>query len=551
MAQAEVTVPLIVGRYALHEKIAAGGMANVYLGRLAGAVGFMRTVAIKRLHAHFAADPEFAAMFLDEARLAARIRHPNVIPTLDVVASRGELFLVMEYVEGESLSQLMRALHPAGKRIPIPIAVSIMSGVLQGLHAAHEAKNDQGDPLGIVHRDVSPQNIIVGTDGVPRVLDFGVAKAIGKLHSTRQGEIKGKLRYMAPEQLLGAAELDRLTDVFAASIVLWETLAGKALFGGETDGQIVRKIIDQPIQPPSALNPDVPLALDEVVLRGLERDKEKRYQTAAEMAGALEDAVAGATPRKVGEWVKSAAGERISERAAKVLQVEQFTPTAQRRALAAETLRTDPPPADEAAAPAALPRPPTPAVPMKANGSVDEVPVREGTLRMTSGEVPREALGVAPASGAEAAPDLSAEELSASGLAPRKGIPLPFLVAGAGAALLLLVGIGLSIGRSEKSAGGAVGSSTVAAHASSSATTAAAGTPPSATPHAAPSAEVVSPTASAAATSTGAPTQAAVGVWPTGVPLGTAGRKPIPTAPATKPTTSAKPAGSGSIYTRD
>jgi len=193
----------VVGRYALYAEIAAGGMATVHFGRLLGPVGFSRTVAIKRLHPQFAKDPEFVSMFLDEARLAARIRHPNVVPTLDVVATQGELFLVMDYVQGESLSRLIRAARERGHRIPPRIVSSILTGALHGLHAAHEAKNERGEPLNIVHRDISPQNVLVGSDGVPRVLDFGVAKAAGRVQTTREGQLKGKLAYMAPEQIGG------------------------------------------------------------------------------------------------------------------------------------------------------------------------------------------------------------------------------------------------------------------------------------------------------------------------------------------------------------
>src|ERR1700733_14777693 len=183
----------ILGRYALYDEIAAGGMATVHLGRLIGPVGFSRTVAIKRLHQQYAKNPEFVAMFLDEARLAARIRHPNVVPTVDVVAMEEELFLVMEYIQGESLSRLFRAASVAAAPIPRSVAVTIMAGVLHGLHAAHEAKTEHGQPLDIVHRDVSPQNVLVGVDGVARVLDFGVAKAAHRVQTTQDGRIKGKL----------------------------------------------------------------------------------------------------------------------------------------------------------------------------------------------------------------------------------------------------------------------------------------------------------------------------------------------------------------------
>ena len=220
---------LVLGRYALHAELASGGMATVHIGRLMGPVGFARTVAIKRLHAHFAKDPEFVSMFLDEARLAGRIRHPNVVPVLDVVAEQGELFLVMEYIHGDSLSKLLRQVREQGEKMPLGVTVSILAGALQGLHAAHETTNDQGEPLEIVHRDISPQNIMVGADGITRVADFGIAKAAGRAQSTQDGQLKGKLCYMAPEQL-AQRPVDRRTDVYSASVVLWEALTGQRLF---------------------------------------------------------------------------------------------------------------------------------------------------------------------------------------------------------------------------------------------------------------------------------------------------------------------------------
>jgi serine/threonine-protein kinase len=173
--------PKTVGRYTIYGEIASGGMATVHLGRVQGHGNFARTVAIKRLHPQYAADPDFVAMFLDEAWLAARINHPNVVQTLDVVSEEGELFLVMDFVHGESLSRIWREVRDAGGSAPLPITASIVCGALYGLHAAHEAKDEAGKPLNIVHRDVSPPNIIVGVDGVARVLDFGVAKASGRL----------------------------------------------------------------------------------------------------------------------------------------------------------------------------------------------------------------------------------------------------------------------------------------------------------------------------------------------------------------------------------
>ncbi len=315
------TQPLLVGRYAIYDEIASGGMASVHFGRLLGPVGFTRTVAIKRMHAQFAKDPEFVAMFLDEARLAARIRHPNVVSVIDVVATQGELFLVMEYVQGESLAKLWRAARDAGVEIPIPVIVSIMISVLQGLHAAHEAQSERGKPLGLVHRDVSPQNVLVDVDGVTRVLDFGVAKAAGRVQTTEDGQLKGKVPYMSPEQVRGAP-LDRRTDVYAAAVVTWELIAKRMLFQGENPANTVEKVLYGKVEPPSRFSPDAPLELDGIVLRGLQRKPHARPATALEMAQELERAVRPAMISEVAAWVRKTAGDTIQRHAAMVAEIE-------------------------------------------------------------------------------------------------------------------------------------------------------------------------------------------------------------------------------------
>jgi len=318
--------PRIVGRYALFGELAAGGMATVHFGRLVGAVGFSRTVAIKRLHPQFAKDPDFVGMFLDEARLAARIQHPNVVSTLDVVPIEGEVFLVMEYVHGEALSKLIRAARKNQQLVPPRIAVAILAGALHGLHAAHEAKSERGEPLGIVHRDVSPQNILVGTDGVPRVLDFGVAKAAARVTSTRDGQMKGKVSYMAPEQMRGRG-VDRRTDVFAAGVVLWEALTGRRLFDGQDPGEILAKLLEARIPRPAEVEPSIPSQLDDIVMRALSRDINQRWSSARELAIALEHTGAIALPREVGEWVESVGGDVLAERAAHVAAIESASTT--------------------------------------------------------------------------------------------------------------------------------------------------------------------------------------------------------------------------------
>ena len=314
----------VVGRYAIHGENASGGMATVHFGRLLGPVGFSRTVAIKRLHAQYAKDPEFVAMFLDEARLAARIQHPNVVSTLDVVALEGELLVVLEYVQGEALARLVRRQKKLGGTIHPRVVGSIVAGVLAGLHAAHEAKSERGTPLGIVHRDVSPQNVLVGADGVAKLLDFGVAKAAGRVQTTREGQIKGKLAYMAPEQLRGAP-VDRRTDVWSAAVVLWETLCARRLFDADNEGLLLARVLDAPIPRPSEHLADLPSAIDRVVLRGLARDPEQRYPTAKAMAAEVEEALGLASPREVGEWVAAVAGDTLARRAERVKEIESAT----------------------------------------------------------------------------------------------------------------------------------------------------------------------------------------------------------------------------------
>ncbi len=313
--------PEIVGRYSLYGRIASGGMATVHLGRLLGPVGFSRTVAIKKLHINLSQDPDFVLGFIDEARLAARIQHPNVVPTLDVVSEKGQLLLVMEYVMGESLARLVRAVVARGELVPPKIAASILSSALHGLHAAHEATNDFGKPLEIVHRDVSPHNILVGSDGVTRVLDFGVAKAMGRLQSTGEGTLKGKVAYMAPEQIR-AAGVDRRTDIYAAGVVLWETLTGRRMFQADTQVEVFARVLAGCQEPPSTHVPNLPESFDRVTMRALSSDPNGRFATAREMAMALEGCAGIATPSEVGPWVVSLASDDLAERARAVADVE-------------------------------------------------------------------------------------------------------------------------------------------------------------------------------------------------------------------------------------
>jgi serine/threonine-protein kinase len=314
-----------LGRYLLYDEIASGGMASVHLARLVGPVGFSRTVAIKRLHPQLAKDPEFVTMFVDEARLAARVSHPNVVPTLDVVSTDGELFIVMEFVRGVSLAHLKRAVRQRDERIPVPVALAILGAMLDGLHAAHEAADERGASLGIVHRDVSPQNVLVGADGVARLVDFGVAKAIGRLHeTTRDGRLKGKLAYMSPEQLR-AQPVDRRADVFSASVVAWELLSGRRLFTGNEPGALMHAVLFGEIAAASSIAPELDPRFDAVLAKGLARDPQERWQSADELARALEAIGPTAPARDVARWVEQLAGETLAERTRQIASVESRT----------------------------------------------------------------------------------------------------------------------------------------------------------------------------------------------------------------------------------
>jgi serine/threonine-protein kinase len=335
------SAPKQVGRYAIYEPIATGGMATVHLGRLVGPASFARTVAIKRLHPQFARDPEFVSMFLDEARVAARIQHPNVVPTIDVIATDGELLLVMEYVRGEALSRLVRGAAKNGERVPPKIVVSIITSALHGLHAAHEATDDAGRSLAIVHRDVSPQNILVGMDGVSRVLDFGVAKAEDRVQVTKDNKLKGKLLYMSPEQL-ESAEVDRRTDIYAMAVVLFEALVQQRMFPGEREGAQLLKIQQGQIRVPSEVVPELAM-FDDVVRKAAAKDPSQRFATAREFARALEAVMPPASTTDVGEWVENLAGATIVERTKRIAEIEsagRLDPNAVRTSLNEELERS-------------------------------------------------------------------------------------------------------------------------------------------------------------------------------------------------------------------
>ncbi len=357
----EPEAPWTVGQYQLFDAVASGGMGVVHLGRALREGGMSRIVAIKRLHAELALDQEFVRMLAEEARLSARVRHPNVASVLDIADTTLDVLLVMEYLEGETLYRLTRASLERGQRVPPAIASAILGGALLGLQAAHEARSEKGEPLRIVHRDVSPQNILVGADGIPRVLDFGVAKATSRTTVTARGAPKGKLTYMAPEQARGDA-LDHRADLFAAGVVLWEILLGERLFAADDPAAILARVLTAPIPAPSRKLPGLPEALDRVVLKALQRDPARRYASAEHMAIDLEEACPPATQRQVAAWVMALAGPRILERRQRCAEIEAlpsaFTSYPELSPTALQAI-----PAIQPVSPSPTPQPATPSPP--------------------------------------------------------------------------------------------------------------------------------------------------------------------------------------------
>lgn len=302
-------------------------MAAVYVARALGVAGFERLVAIKVLHPHLAYEEEFVSMFLDEARLAARIRHPNVVPTLDISDTEGDgFFLVMQYIEGDHFGSLLGHAARGGERIPARATARIVLDALGGLGAAHELTDEFGDPLKLVHRDVSPHNVMVSIDGSAHLTDFGVAKAEKRLSSTRAGQFKGKLAYMAPEQA-STGFADQRSDLFSMGIILWEALTGRRLFRAENNAATLTKILHEAIPLPSELWDDLH-AYDDLMAKVLHREADQRYQTADEFAAALEDAAAEhegiAKPREVGEVMKRWLGERVADQNVRVREAMEL-----------------------------------------------------------------------------------------------------------------------------------------------------------------------------------------------------------------------------------
>ncbi len=308
-------IPATYGRYRTLFRIAAGGMAEVYAAQVRGEAGFQKLVALKRMLPHLTDDSRFVTMFMDEGKLAANIDSPNVVSTMDLGrADDGSLYLVMELVVGTTLSTLLRNAAKAGDSIPTDVACEILAQAAQGLHDAHEAKTPYGAPLQLVHRDVSPQNILVGVDGRVRITDFGVARAVLRRTKTSTGEFKGKLSYFSPEQCADR-DLDRRSDLFSLGVVAWETLTTRRLFHAENPLAVLERVTRMPIPSAHSVRPEVPTAVAAVVAMALERDRDQRYPSAREFASALRAAARetlGPTdPNAVSALVEKYGGEQL------------------------------------------------------------------------------------------------------------------------------------------------------------------------------------------------------------------------------------------------
>ena len=346
-----------IGSYEPLIELASGGMGVIYVARKVGDAGFERLVVLKRVHEHHLVDPAFHKMLRDEARLLSRMHDARIASVIDVIESDGQLSLVLEYVESVSLAALLASARRRGDRLPIGIAARIVADALAGLHAAHEATSTEGAPLGIIHRDVSPQNIIVGLDGTSRIIDFGIAKMTahpreGETSGTEAGLLKGKLRYMSPEQVKQQA-LDRRSDVFSAGVVLYEAVTGEHVYRAAEEGDLLLSLLLGDLKLPSEWVPDLPPALEEVILTALALHRDDRFATAAEFEEALERASPIAPTREVARFVEAEGGQIIRQRRQQIR--EQMRQRATASVPPPKLSRPAPPAA--AAAPSARARP--------------------------------------------------------------------------------------------------------------------------------------------------------------------------------------------------
>lgn len=351
----------VLGGFRLAREIASGGMAAVYLAHRTQHARIGQAAAVKVIHAHLARDEDFVEMFLDEARIASCITHPNVCRVLDFGIADETYYLAMEYVMGETLADVLARVSasPEAQQVEIALLAQVVVQVCEGLHAAHEARDPQGNPLNIVHRDISPQNIMVGYDGSVRVVDFGVASASERLHSTRNGKIKGRLAYMAPEQMRGM-HTDRRADLWSLGVLMWEGFSGQRLFRRDDEIKTIAAVTREPIPSLSNCGSNVPMSLQRIVTRCLMRDRESRFATARDLGLALSRSATTSLPRmgmpEVSVWMQALFGDRIEQKRALMREAADAAEAAARPKSAVPTERTDSRPPEGTATRISVPR---------------------------------------------------------------------------------------------------------------------------------------------------------------------------------------------------
>ncbi|HEX8438703.1 serine/threonine-protein kinase, partial [Archangium sp.] len=279
--------PIPFGKYLLLDRINIGGMAEVWRGKMFGAGGFERLVAIKRILPNIAEDDEFISMFIDEAKISVQLNHANVAQIYELGQISNSYFIAMEYIPGKDMRAIFDRCRKKGEPAPVPLVAFMVSKMCEGLDYAHRKKDNMGRDLNIVHRDISPQNILISFEGEVKVIDFGIAKAAGKATKTQAGILKGKFGYMSPEQIRGLP-LDRRSDIFAIGVCLYEMLTGERLFVGDSDFSVLEKVRKAEVAPPSTYNKRIPEALEKIVLKALARDVDERYQYANELGDDLQ-----------------------------------------------------------------------------------------------------------------------------------------------------------------------------------------------------------------------------------------------------------------------
>lgn len=308
--------PEKLGKYRILRLLATGGMGEVFLARQEGPAGFAKTVVVKRILQHLAHDQSFTEMFLNEARLAALLTHPNIVQIFELAEDGGSWFIAMEYVHGRSLRAIKDRLLGRREVVAPALAARLCSQALQGLHYAHTLTDDAGQPLGIVHRDVSPENVLIGFAGAVKLLDFGIAKAGNTFSQTRTGTLKGKCAYMAPEQLRGNGRVDPRTDLYAMGVLLYEMVTGALPFLEESDVKTIEAIVERDPKEARARNPNLPPAMNDIIMRALSKDPAARFASAQDMADALEGFVLasgeGLTQGHTGEFMRELFGNEVS-----------------------------------------------------------------------------------------------------------------------------------------------------------------------------------------------------------------------------------------------